>query len=347
MHYGFCCTFPFAIFCELDAIKWTVCDIKFEDVRLRISPPFRSESYLRRGSPDFDYWSSPILKERSAKTPEQYSRPFSVYPTLTQDVHGKTKATVVVRDDARFESLPLNSIQFDIFTTDENEAHALFEKVKSRGLRNIKRGSHQYWILQNPSYFESDLKSTFCADENYTIHEPPWSSTFIVTPSKLSKPISHELWQKSWIDASTSQPIDWLDYLLEAEHYSASKEKEKSLMQLALSLELLKSDLWEALNQAGKCSRREMRKAQDSTQEIYHYFADNLYSACGDSIERFDRDSFASIKQIWMLRGLIAHGRAERVSSMVGQRLDDIDFETLIEGVLGAAYFVEHVRRSL
>jgi hypothetical protein len=317
--------------------------------KAKIYSPFRSGSYASGSSPPFHIESSPAFKIRGIFPKFTSFNRSMTFPDLIFADDGTTGSTSIISDGSLDESsiefahaVPLNSIHIDLKLPTLIDTENTADLVLASGLRCLRRLSRQYWIGQIPNYFDSYRKITIRLNRDYESIEEPVLGGKFRTSSSRTIPIDQTIWEKAW-SGTVDDQLDWLDYALDAEHYVASNEISKSIIQMGLALESLKYRLWQQLADFGLCTSSALKDAFNNTSKPQRYFSEALKELTGHSVQEKDVETYCLISEIWIARGIIAHGKQKSLDQSIGY---PIDMERANK-LLGAVFSLDNFTTSV
>lgn len=310
---------------------WKPVTFRCHGVLMCVYPPFRSGDRTNL-TPDFAMSSSPAFSRRRIKIPEEY-----------EPLAGMRVLPVCRSSDPNRESPPqieLNSFQVDAWTSSERVAEKCIQQVVGNGVTQLRRQSGQFWIGQFAGYFESYKKVHYQVDEGYNITNSPWSSGSVYSGSPRTIVVDEELWTFSWKRSVREQLPDEIDTLQLAEHQVAQGDLFYASITLGLAVEKCKYRLWDAVFERGLCSRSQHKAAQNDTKKPIRYFEDEIKEV-GLKGLALGADTRSAISEIWVARGIIAHGKERELKSAFPEGLNGKRLSRWVDCVYDLRYEID------
>lgn len=308
MHgYGF--TFPFPIICSHDHSNWPQVTRKIGGINVEIHPPFLSGKNARLTA-DFDINASPSFQRRKI-TIGNANLPVGGFRTVPSCWSADFSAQP--------QQLETNSFQVECYTGSERRADKILSWIIKAGLRNLRRASGQFWIEHPAIYFEGVKKAQYQVLSGKLDHGV-WACSTVFSGTKRMCVIDAQKWRNSWSSAKEEYDTDAFDNLLTAEHQNAGGFLFEATVSCALAIEKSKYNLWSKLLSMGLCSRPEERSARNDTQKPERYFRDLLPNSSSAPI--FSEETLDTVSEVWIARGLVAHGKETHLRKVLGKSLE-------------------------
>ena len=288
-------TYPFWFFVDT-ASKPTVVEITIKNTLVRFYPPFRSAPANFISMPFINPHNIPINNKTRLRVDAKI-KDMAAIPLLREN-EGITMRTTLTREwknpPAKF---PMDSIRIDILGDIEgNEPEELSVKL----INQLRWRSRQWWIGRSSDVSSGHIRNSF---DISTEGEPISILDGIAkgrTVAGFEIAIDDSVWQASINDIKDTVEAPLYDVLLlDSYYFAAAKDIRRSVLDLATACEVTKNITFERLN------------LQKDGTDLLKHLSITLEKQINRSYEKEENANYSIIKDLWIARGNIAHGKIE------------------------------------
>lgn len=123
-----------------------------------------------------------------------------------------------------------------------------------------------------------------------------------------------------------------------AHHARLIDNEHQFYLQAGITIERLKYLLWDHLKYSKTCNAAQHRAALNDTKKPHRYFSECLTEISNRSLFDEHRSAYATVKRLWIARGIIAHGKE------LPKELGSSDLTSDVESLYTLAKFVDSIR---
>lgn len=291
-------TYPYWIFVDT-TISLPITEISLEDNLVRIYPPFRSGKANFLPMPFINPRNIPSIHPITVLI-DPRTKDLAVIPRFDRQPDGTFSLTFYSSNDWGTPPIkfPMDSIRVDVLG-DKEDSYLVYDVVEKL-LKQLRWRSNQWWIGRSSDVLSGHKRNSFDISEK---GEPLSVLQGIVrarTLSDFEKAIDVPIWQSAIADIQNANEAPLYDVLLlDARYFAAANDIRRSLLDSATACELAKNMTFERLN-----------LPKDGTDLIKH-ISEKLEEKINRSYKTEEPDNFKIIKDLWVARGNIAHGKIE------------------------------------
>ncbi len=308
---SFYSTFPFNIICDNSVESWQNIDLIFDNRKHTVYHPFRTQPANQTFSAAAILNKSPAFIQRNIN-PEKNLKRLMVYSNLNCDSQGLSSATNVLEDVpiSKMSIAPCDSIHQDIAVLLEEDS-VNYTTLQNRALSKIRKSTGQWWIGRFNFSEDSHLKISYAVDSNYNLLQEPAYNAKMIAASYWQRPLNESLWSWCWNDDRDVSFPDSYDKFLDANFQISMSENADAAISLAIAVEILKKELYIALNIENKINKKNMKQAIAASSNPLFYFNRYLASNGFSNFSVNNPEYNEIIDKIWTVRGYVAHGKHE------------------------------------
>ncbi len=303
---SFLFSYPFWIYVDTSS-PLPIIEIELEGHFLRIYPPFRSAPANFISMPFINLQNVPAVSKAEIQF-DPNIKDLAAIPLLAQ-ADGDTPLLITaltewVDPPIKF---PMDSLRVDIIGDREDMA----EVISAELMQQLRWKSCQWWIGRASDVSSGHIRNEFKVSregKQLGVLEPIARGR---TVTKDEVAIDVPIWQSAIANIRDGVEVPLYDLLLlDARYFSAANDIRRSVLDSATACELAKNMTFERLN-----------LTKNGTDLLKH-LGDVLDGHINRSYERESAANYATIKDLWIARGNIAHGKIEYRYSGITVRID-------------------------
>ena len=291
--------------------------IRIGDTRFRIYPMFRSASANWVPMPPIRISEIPFLDGRRYKgliSAEGLLPTLATYPKFGEAKVDPTSMDVVVgpiwEDGQEPVAFPYDSLRIDVLPLPGSEPGSVNPMtVVRRLLGHVRCLTGQWWITR-----ATDVLSGWTRNEVSIDKYGALQGDFVLrgsgrTAGGEERPVVSAIWAKAVRDteAGVDPPIaDQL--LLDADYYLASYDLRRCILDAATACEVQRDQTFRKIWDSKLTSK--YRKGRLIGNDITAHLSHQLAKHCGRSLAIEQPALFENLKELWLARGNVAHGRS-------------------------------------
>lgn len=289
-------TYPFWFFVDSTSLL-PVIEITIENSLVRFYSPFRSAPANFISMPFINPQSIPLIHKGRLRIDFKI-KDCAAIPLLKKNGDVSMYWSFLRHWENPPTEFPMDSIRIDIIGNpqDSNDPEQLSTKL----MNQLRWRSNQWWIGRSSDVSSGHIRNTF---DISTEGEPLSILDGVArgrTVAGFEKAIDASLWQAAIIDIQNEVEVPLYDVLLlDARYFAAAGDIRRSVLDSATACEIAKNITFERLN---------LKK--DGTDLIKH-ISEKLEEKIGRSYEKEESANYLIIKDLWIARGNIAHGKIE------------------------------------
>ncbi len=289
-------TYPFWIYVDT-SLPLPVMEITLEDRFPRIYPPFRSAPANFISMPFINPQSIPSVSNFELRGNSRI-KDVAAIPQLDRDADGTfsmhlTRASEWHNPPVRF---PMDSIRIDIIG--DLQGDDVPTEVSAKLMQQLRWRSHQWWIGRASDVSSGHIRNDFNVSRKGEPLSELQGRASGRTVNGDEEAIDVPLWQSAITDIGDGvEPPLYDVLLLDARYFEAAGDIRRSVLDSATACELAKNITYERLN------------LSKSGTDLVKHLSGILDEQINRSYEREKSTNYAIIKDLWIARGNIAHGK--------------------------------------
>ncbi|MEA2574600.1 MAG: hypothetical protein QOH93_1898 [Chloroflexia bacterium] len=327
-------TFSPPIILDQDA-RLQIRTIKVGMFSFRIYPPFRSGPANYLPVPEVKLTEVPWLLGFSVQVPHEIKlMRMAAVPQLGLNAEGMARVVMTLDTEWKDppEQLPMDSLRIDVFPEDPSslqveEGWPQFgvetQTVVSLLMEWLRVYSKQWWIGRPAGAITGHGRNTFPIDANgLMLHEPAGGLEGLRVVEGDELVVDEELWKAAVdkLEQEMEPPLQEV-LLLDARYHLTSGDIRRAIMDAATACEVARDQAF---------SRIGIRLSESDNDLLRHRRKD-VRDRNRPSYQSDEPDHYASIDELWVARGKIAHGNAPRYRDKSAGAMRPIDDQKMGE----------------
>ena len=305
-------SFPYYVLVDTTELL-KVKEINFGNTMVRIYPFFRSAKANFIPTPSISPHNIPFLEGAQKNISSNFVIDTMAVLPIYKD--GQFLRNEVISSEEfrpSMEIIPMDSFRIDVFEQNEEKAHNIAEECFRELIQLVRYATRQWWVehISNSGL----LKCSFPILKNgYALEQPTIYGSSAVTINKNNPTCVDEIIWENVIDClekGLTVPLYKL-LILDARHFSATKNYRRAILDAVISCEQARDIHFERIYKLKSIgSKFRLGKVLTGNNLPTHLSEDLVKLTNGKySYEKDFPKEFELIKNLWNVRGNIAHGR--------------------------------------